>query len=67
VIAENETAPARWMIDRSVEKWTALGGADGDLGLPLTDADFVDGLPRQEFERGGSAFSRRARRSKPRC
>jgi len=52
VIAENDQTRARWIDPDAVVVWDDMGGADGALGLPITDANFADGVPRQEFERG---------------
>jgi hypothetical protein len=52
LIAENAQVMPRWLTPESVEEWESLGGADGALGLPITDGNFFDNVPRQEFQRG---------------
>jgi len=52
IVAENDKTRARWLSPEAAAAWKAMGEFDGDLGFPITDVNFVDGAPRQEFERG---------------
>jgi hypothetical protein len=52
VIGESDQVMSRWLTPESVVAWESLGGADGALGFPVTDGNYIDGVPRQEFENG---------------
>lgn len=50
VIGETHDVMARWLAPEAVSVWEGLGGIEGP-GYPITDAVFVEGSLRQDFER----------------
>ena len=52
VVAEGAHAPARWLTADVADLWRELDGAVGAMGLPMTDPNYVDGVPRQDFAGG---------------
>jgi hypothetical protein len=52
VIGESDQVMPRWLAPEAVVVWEQLGGAESGLGYPITDLNFVDNAPRQEFEHG---------------
>lgn len=52
IIAQAVQGPAFWIPGEAVESWMTSGGPTGDIGLPMTDVRFADGVPHQDYERG---------------
>ncbi len=52
IITEQSNVSGRWIPNRAVPVWESHGGIHGDLGLPMTNVEYVDGLVTQTYERG---------------
>ncbi|MCP4223684.1 MAG: hypothetical protein GY773_10110 [Actinomycetia bacterium] len=52
VVAEYLGAPGRWVPRPAVVIWDELGGAEGDLGVPMANVNFRDGRLLQAFAGG---------------
>jgi len=52
IITEQSNVSGRWIPNRAVPVWESHGGVHGDLGLPMTNVEYVDGLVTQTYERG---------------
>jgi len=52
IIAEQPNASGRWIPHQAVPIWESYGGIHGQLGLPMTNVEYVDGFITQTYERG---------------
>ncbi len=52
IVAHHPGGPAFWIPAEGVEAWMAWGGPNGELGMPMTDVNYIDGRPHQDYERG---------------
>lgn len=52
VISERLGSAAHWVPVEAMQVWEANGGADGDLGLPVADVNYVGGRLHQDYEGG---------------
>ncbi len=52
VIAHKVGGPAFWVPGPAVDLWRSEGGPGGVLGLPMTDVNYIGGLPHQDYEGG---------------
>ncbi len=52
VIAHELAGPAFWVPGPAVDLWREQGGPDGVLGLPMTDVNYIGGVPHQDYEGG---------------
>lgn len=49
IVGHDGGGPAFWVPTEGQEAW---GGPDGELGLPMTDVNYIGGILTQEYERG---------------
>jgi len=52
IIAEQPNTSGRWIPHQAVPVWESYGGIHGELGLPMTNVEYVDGLITQTYEHG---------------
>lgn len=52
IVGHEPGGPAFWVPGPAVEVWRDAGGPDGELGLPMTDVNYIGGIPHQDFEGG---------------
>lgn len=52
IISEQPNTSGRWIPHQAVPIWESYGGIHGQLGLPMTNVEYVDGFITQTYEYG---------------
>ncbi len=52
IVTEQANTSGRWIPQQAMPVWESYGGIDGELGLPMTNVEYVDGLVTQTYEHG---------------
>ncbi len=52
IVTEQPNTSGRWIPQQAMPLWESYGGMKGELGLPMTNVEYVDGLITQTYQHG---------------